>query len=80
MKVNVASGVELAGETKTVAVSVAAGVAVAGIPVSAIVTGSMDAGLGPHAESASKADNRIEKPRKFNFIVKVSVLEIIVAL
>ena len=61
MKVNVASGVELVGGTKTVAVSVVAAVADAGIPVFAIVAGSVDAGLGPHAESASKTDNRIEK-------------------
>jgi hypothetical protein len=73
VKVNVASGVELGGGTKTVAFSVA------GITVSVIVTGCMDAVPGPQAESASKANKRIEKQRIFIFIEEVSVLEKVVA-
>lgn len=76
VKVAVASGVGLAGGTKTVAVSVP-GLAVT---VSGNETGCVDAGLGPHAESVSKINKRIENTRFFISIVKASVLEIVIAL
>lgn len=70
VKVAVASGVELAGGTKMVAVSDA------GMAVS-VLDNATGAGLGPHAESAS--NKRIENTRLFISIVEVSVLEVVIA-
>jgi hypothetical protein len=80
VKVNVASGVGLAGGINIVGVSVVAAKAVAGIPVSVIVTGCAGARLGPQAKSISRVTKRIEKRRIFIFIVNVSVLEKVVDL
>lgn len=80
VKVNVVSGVGLGGGTKTVAVSVAAIMTVAGVSVLAIATGCVGARPGPQAKSMSKVNKRIEKGRFFIFIVKDSVWEIIIAI
>ena len=59
VNVNVASGVGLAGGIKMVGVSVAAAIAVPGIPVSVIVSGCASAGLSTQAGSVSKVNKRI---------------------
>jgi hypothetical protein len=73
VKVNVISGVELAGGTEIVAVSVAARMAVAGTSELAIVTGCAGATPSPQAKSMGKISERIDKQYLFVFIANISV-------